>query len=175
MPGSWSSAKQMVATFYASVEKTPDEGDIVQMLKQAAKMQGLSSNGKEFEQAFRELRSQLLDKVPEGTTLTDSEKTVWEEWLPEMKASELSFPRWLAYYQYLQKKQGADYIQLQTLGRSTERILGLLADPPQRSSTSPTQRSCTWRCAIRQDPHVHGIDEQGRGLRVQTDRRAHQF
>ena len=45
MPGSWSSAKQMVTTFYASVEKTPDEGDIVQMLKQAAKMQGLSLNG----------------------------------------------------------------------------------------------------------------------------------
>lgn len=138
MPGSWSSAKQMVTTFYASVEKTPDEGDIVQMLKQAAKMQGLSLNGKEFEQAFRELRSQLLDKVPEGTTLTDNEKTVWEEWLPEMKASELSFPRWLAYYQYLQKKQGADYIQLQTLGRSTERILGLLADP--RRDHPPVQR-----------------------------------
>lgn len=171
MPGSWSSAKQMVTTFYASVEKTPDEGDIVQMLKQAAKMQGLSSNGKEFEQAFRELRSQLLDKVPEGTTLTDNEKTVWEEWLPEMKASELSFPRWLAYYQYLQKRL-YPAPNLRQVHRTNPRPA---CRPPQRSSTSPTQRSCTWRCAIRQDPHVHGIDEQGRGLRVQTDRRAHQF
>lgn len=139
MPGNWSGAKQMVALFYTGAENTPSEDDIAKTLRLAAGVQGIPDDDPGFDRAFREIREQLSVKIDEGTTLTDDEATSWSEWLAEMKGSEhWSTPRWLAYRQYLEERQGADYVQLQTLGKSTDRILALLSDP--RRGHPPVRR-----------------------------------
>jgi hypothetical protein len=130
MPGSWPIAIQMVTRFY-SADSKPDEKQINAILHMAARNQKLDATGPAFEKAFRELRSKLSAKIAEGVTLTDTDST-WTEWLPSMKKSDRwNTPRWDAYYQYLQKTQGADWTQLQPLDKSTDTILGQLSDPRQ--------------------------------------------
>lgn len=105
-----------------------DEGLIGEMLRVFASNLGLNCDTDEYANAVRQLRDMLLEKIPEGTTLTDNGETARREWLPELKPG-LDPQRWLAYWQYLQKSQNADFVQLQSLDRSTDRILGLLPDP----------------------------------------------
>lgn len=128
MMSSWSEAIQMVTRWFPQGNK-PDEEQIVQTLRSAAKYLHLNNDSAGFERTFRELRKLFNEKIPEGITLTDS-STTWTEWLPELQQTEhWSTPRWDAYYRYLQEKENADWTQLQPLDKSTDAILSLLSNP----------------------------------------------
>lgn len=133
----WDKAMQQTLAALSVNDLQPDEDLISNMLRAFAKSFGLDCETTEFHDAVRKLRAQFLEKIPEGTTLTDDGETTWKEWLPDMAASGQGSSRWLSYYRFLQQERGADYIQLQSLERSTKRVLGLLSDPRKEHPAVP--------------------------------------
>ena len=128
----WVKVMQQTENALAVNAIEPNEQMIGSMLRVFAESDHLDCAGDEYREALRRLRDRFLQKIPEGTTLTDDQETAWRDWFPEVKNSK-PLPRWNAYYRYLQKSHGADYVQCQALGRSTDRILSLLSDPRRDS------------------------------------------
>ena len=134
----WAKAIQQTTNALSANDILPNEKLIGNILRVYASVLGLDCDTDEYREAVRRLRDMFLAKIPEGTTLTDNGETNWREWLPEMKQDGLVPQRWFAYQQYLQEKQNADFIQLQSLDKSTDRVLGLLSDP--RRDHAPIRR-----------------------------------
>ena len=128
MLNSWPEVKAETINYLLSGEDEPSEETISRTLRGYSCIGGLNENDSEFEVIFRELRSELATKIPEGVTLQDNE-AIWEEWLPDM--AETSTSHWDAYKKYLSLEQGAGWDQLKPLDRSTNTILSLLSDPRQ--------------------------------------------
>ena len=113
----WAKAIQQTTNALSANDILPNEKLIGNILRVYASVLGLDCDTDEYREAVRRLRDMFLAKIPEGTTLTENGETNWREWLPEMKQDGLVPQRWFAYQQYLQEKQNADFIQLQSLDK----------------------------------------------------------
>ena len=122
--------QQTMNALYATVtnEEATDENLIGGILLSFARNEKLDRDSEGYRNAVREIQDKFLEKIPEGTTLTDNEDIRWQEWLPEMK-SNLTADRWLSFRRYLQERKASEFVQLQSLDKSTDRVLGLLSDP----------------------------------------------